>query len=82
MRTRMGRRAFVAVHVSRGVVYDVQAFQDEKSALRRAECWRRSASEEHDDIGVHKVIVALPRREPEGSAHTLPGSADGLRKEK
>jgi hypothetical protein len=61
MRTTRKKRVFVAVYVWRGVIDDVKAFQDEKSALRRARYWRRSANAENDDIGVYEVVIQPPR---------------------
>jgi hypothetical protein len=61
VKTTREKRVFVAVNVWRGIISDVKAFQDEKSALRRASYWRRSANAENDDIGVYETIVRRPK---------------------
>jgi hypothetical protein len=70
MKTTSDTRLFVAVNVFRGVVSDVQAFQDEEPAQRRAKYWQRSANPDHDTIGVWEVAVHPSRKSTSDSVST------------
>lgn len=54
---------WVAVHVQRGFVSDVRAYQKELSARRKARAWRCQDNPDYDETSVSKVrVIRQPRR--------------------